>query len=311
METSYNVTQVSPEMAEAFLLRNPKNRSVNLNRVLDYANQMKCGLWVFNGAPIVFDINEVLLDGQHRLYAVCEAKVTIPFLIVSGADPKVIETIDTGRARSAGDLLHMQDVKNFNIVAAAASFLWRMWWDIDHRTFCSNENTLGIVKRFPKLVTWSSHVGGKPATIPPSLFAATLVYFDEIAQNSSLANKLLFGLTKGEGLAAGDPILHLRNRCLVERTKGSKYTSLDYWALLLSAIDALEEGKDITKLFPRERKTPVGQPKLFLQHVGALPKIKTLQNIVPPKRAGGGTSKNFKELVQEHRETSRQNLIGA
>lgn len=97
---------------------------------------MKRGEWKLNGQSIDFDWDGNLLNGQHRLEACKQAKVPFTTVVVYGLDPSVYTTYDNGRARTAGQLIGMQGVPNYNIVACAVrvSFLLRK----DSRRFAAS-----------------------------------------------------------------------------------------------------------------------------------------------------------------------------
>lgn len=90
---------VTPEMARLFLDRNINNRDIKPSVVDKYARDMRSGNWQFNGVPIQFDWNGVLIDGQHRLLALVEAGVALEFVIETGLDPASRTTIDIGATR--------------------------------------------------------------------------------------------------------------------------------------------------------------------------------------------------------------------
>jgi len=93
--------------------------------VKEYVSAMIEGEWLYNGEAIKFDRDGRLVDGQHRLEAVVKANKPIAFLVIRGLDPEVFKTIDTGKKRSAGDVLAIKGVKNPNAVGAAMRLLHR------------------------------------------------------------------------------------------------------------------------------------------------------------------------------------------
>lgn len=94
---------ITPEMALDMLSKNSANRRVRQSRVQFYAEQMKKGNWHLTGQTITFDKNGQLLDGQHRLYAIVESEVTLPFLVVTDAEPAT--EYDCGIPRNMQDRL--------------------------------------------------------------------------------------------------------------------------------------------------------------------------------------------------------------
>lgn len=75
------IIDITPEIAEAMLKRNVQNRNPKKKKIRGYAREMKRELWKENGVPIIFDDEGVLKDGQHRLKAIMESKITVSQLI--------------------------------------------------------------------------------------------------------------------------------------------------------------------------------------------------------------------------------------
>lgn len=98
------IITLTPELAKEFLNNNIGNRDLKPIKN-HYASQMKSGGWKENGEPIIIDVNGTIKDGQHRLHAVIEANYTYKCALISGVDPNVMDTIDTGTNRSLPDVL--------------------------------------------------------------------------------------------------------------------------------------------------------------------------------------------------------------
>jgi hypothetical protein len=71
------------------------------------------GVWLDNGEPIVTDEEANILQGQHRLWAVITADVTVPMTLLTGVKRRVgrngstldlYETYDQGKLRSLSDV---------------------------------------------------------------------------------------------------------------------------------------------------------------------------------------------------------------
>jgi hypothetical protein len=116
-------TLVTPQMATAFLSTHEtsplKQRRVNVLQVRRYAEMMRSGKWQENGESLKFNGSQ-LLDGQHRLRAVIEANVTLPFLIVNDLASSSFSTIDQGMPRTITHLLEMQNYTYKSSVIATA-----------------------------------------------------------------------------------------------------------------------------------------------------------------------------------------------
>lgn len=123
------VVDVTPEIAANWLHFNTHNRKISERLVLTYAETMREGEWRLNGEPIIFDYNGRLQSGQHRLLAVIESGVTIRTVLVEGAEPENIYSLESGRRRRITDVLTLKGEKNVAVLSSALSWTWR--WEHD------------------------------------------------------------------------------------------------------------------------------------------------------------------------------------
>lgn len=112
---------ITPNKAMEYLATSVGNRPLSSIYVRSYADTMKKGKWLLNGVPIIFDADGHLLDGHHRLEAVKVAGIPVRFDVVRGAPTEGFTTYDNGRHRTTGQLLAMQSVKHYNLVASIVS----------------------------------------------------------------------------------------------------------------------------------------------------------------------------------------------
>src|SRR5688572_860540 len=126
MQIRSAVETISPEVAERILTASGnevKNRKVRDGHVEWMAGQMREKKWQTNGEPIILDEDGLLLDGQHRLYAVVESGIAIETLVTRGVQRSTFSTIDTGAVRSTSDVLGIADEKYAAILAGALGWL--------------------------------------------------------------------------------------------------------------------------------------------------------------------------------------------
>jgi hypothetical protein len=98
---------ITPEIAENLLRRNPANRKPSFGTVVYYARLMVIGAWKKTGQPIIVDANQMLLDAQHRLLASYFSGASFPSYVVTGvpAEQNLFAFIDNCKARTAKDAL--------------------------------------------------------------------------------------------------------------------------------------------------------------------------------------------------------------
>jgi len=220
-EITFVNMKISPADAEYILESNSHNRSISERLVTRFSNTMaKKGRWVLNGECLKIAKNGRLLDGQHRLLALHSCGCTIPMTVCLGLDEKMFQTLDTGRARSAGDILHAAGYKNWNLHAAAARYLsyyrdgegWQ-----PRKTILSPQDILETARRFPKLEQCIN-----PAYRLKHVFSSSIAAFFIYLVKSiddDLAWEFFLKIETGQDLKKGDPILQFREVMLKYRAQ--------------------------------------------------------------------------------------------
>lgn len=100
------VLDITPEIADDWLTHcNTHNRPLSDAHVDYLASEMKAGRWRLTHQGIAFSSNRVLLDGQHRLWAIALSGVTVRMLVAVNEPPEVMEVLDTGRIRPVTHVL--------------------------------------------------------------------------------------------------------------------------------------------------------------------------------------------------------------
>lgn len=152
------VQLATPEWAAEMLERNTRNRKLSASAVGRFRDLITTGRWEFNAEPIILDRNGVLIDGQHRLSAIVDARIAVPLLVVEGVPPAAFASLDQGRTRSRGDVLTIPNEagereQRTSTLAGAISLIYR--WEcgeMSNPTLCpDNAEVLKVLDRHPKL----------------------------------------------------------------------------------------------------------------------------------------------------------------
>ena len=100
------VIDLTPEIAEDWLTHgNTHNRPV-IDAHVDYlAREMRAGRWRLTHQGVAFSTNHVLLDGQHRLWAVALSGITVPMRVFVNEPPETMGVLDTGQRRRNDQIL--------------------------------------------------------------------------------------------------------------------------------------------------------------------------------------------------------------
>lgn len=115
---SVELVQITPEKARNYLKFNKKNRKESARNLAFLVNQMREGLFLENGESIVFDQNNNLTDGQHRLMAIVQSGKSYFIPVVRGVNSNSMATYDTGKNRSAADVLSLNGFTNTHTLSA-------------------------------------------------------------------------------------------------------------------------------------------------------------------------------------------------
>jgi hypothetical protein len=213
------IENITPDLAAHYLTLNTHNRPLDKKRCGKLAAALQRGEWCMNGDAIRISRTGVLLDGQHRLMAVCMSKVPIDTVVIAGLPDDVFDTIDVEKkSRGAADVLAIRGEKNAAALGAIArlNFVYRK----SGNAFNSNLDVSPTVKeiekeieKFPLLRTAAQAVcSRKWITKFVSQSIAGFCFFVFYQKNSTLCLEFFEKLETGTGLEQGSPILHLRER---------------------------------------------------------------------------------------------------
>lgn len=115
---SVAIELITPEKAENYLKFNSNNRSMKQSHVGFLSNQIKQNLFLENGEAIIFDKFGYLKDGQHRLQAISLNDKSFFIPVVRGVEPRCMATYDTGKNRSAADVLKLNGFQYYGVIAS-------------------------------------------------------------------------------------------------------------------------------------------------------------------------------------------------
>jgi hypothetical protein len=113
---------VTPELAHLILKeKNTNNRPIYPTKLEMLKSDMNNGRFKLNGESVIFAKTGELNDGQHRLTAVAETGKPQRMIFLFGVNRDTRLTVDTGKARTAGDFLALKgEILYTSIVATTA-----------------------------------------------------------------------------------------------------------------------------------------------------------------------------------------------
>ena len=289
MSIKTTLQTITPKDAERLLGMNDCNRAIKSTRIARLSAVLNSGQWQFNGETIKVSVSGHLLDGQHRLAAVLFTGVSIETLVVEGLADKVMRTIDTGSPRRMADLVSMDGHSDPTRVAAGATLLWKVITGSAYNNPPPQPSyALDVLSRYPTISKWARLYNASKVIkriIPSASLIPALVYLEEIAKQPALAEALFHGLSTGENLQDGNPILALRNRMISFKTDGrykkAQSTTNNIWPAVVRTINALETGKQVFAVKLTDENGPVSQPALLNAHLRHETALRRLTDLAP------------------------------
>lgn len=233
---------LTPELAAEMLEHNTLNRPLSDQHVSRIARQIKTGKWRFNGDTIkIADTNDVL-DGQHRLWAVIEAKVPIETILVRGIERDAFATIDTLRkARSGSDILTLNGAHQYRAIIASA-LPWLIRWQrgalLDYRAPQNRVENSDIEDAYKAhgggLAVAAERAAKLKGVVTPSLL--TFFYYILVNRNAPLAERMMRTLEYPTAAAFDDPYFVLRAQLM--NTRNSRVNTIVVFAWMIKASNA-------------------------------------------------------------------------
>lgn len=242
---------LTPELATQLLERNQMNRPLKDRHVARIAKQIKEGKWKFNGDTIKLSDDEDVLDGQHRLWAVIEAKTPVQTLIVYGIAKDAFATIDTIRAQRTGsDIVALSGTTRHRQYIAGA-LTWMLRWQRGIMTTylapvnkIENSDVEAAFKAHPMIAAAVDETIRLRTMCNPGIMG--FLYYVITNRNAGLAERMLMTLANPAGVSVDDPFYRLRVHMVTENWR--KKEPVMTIALSIKAANVAFRGKDLRAL---------------------------------------------------------------
>lgn len=243
--------EITPIIAQQILrTRNTHNRPVSEIKVAQIKADIQTGRYGVNGESVIFDRNGNLADGQHRLTAVSEVGLSIVSNVAFGVEPEAQNTVDQGKARTAGDVLGIEGVKNSkNLAAVIRSLISYERGDrrsLGRPSEVSTQEIREYLDANPdveRLMDWAMyHKRAMQGLGPPSTFGIARGIIEPLYGSNGVF--YLDRVILGDMLTSGDPALTVRNRLMAEK-RANRQLALE--AILRGCL-AHVEGRRLTRV---------------------------------------------------------------
>lgn len=120
-QISFEIEVITPEKAREYLATSIGNRLIKKDILTKLKAALTEGTFAVNGETIVFDSNGSLMDGHHRMEAIATSGIPAICLVVRGISRDVWTTMDSGTARSLGDVFRIEGIPNYNSVSTVVA----------------------------------------------------------------------------------------------------------------------------------------------------------------------------------------------
>lgn len=263
------IVTLSPEDAMHMLESNASNRPLNDQHVRRIARQIAEGKWRFNGDTIKISTGNDILDGQHRLWAIIEAKIPVETIVVRGIEPDAFATIDTLRKpRSGADVLALLGADRHRVVLSTA-LQWLTRWQRkcleEYRAPANRIENSDVEQAFrdnPGMARAAESANKLRGLANPGLIA--FFYFVLTNRNPDLAERMMHTLENPAGVGINDPFFRLRGYFTSDKARKDPLTTI---ALMIKAANAAHKGGEIRVLSWRTQGSfPEPFPKLDVGH---------------------------------------------
>lgn len=251
---------------------NNLNRPLNEQHVKRIAAQIIGGKWRFNGDTIKLSKDGAILDGQHRLWAIVEAKIAVKTIVVSGVERDAFATIDTLRKpRSGADVLALSGASRHRQYTSAA-LQWLLRWQ--RGTIESYKKPINRIENSDIEMMYESNKGIEKAIervaklrglANPSLVA--FFYYVLANRSPELAERMVSILEDPARVSMTHPFFRLRMYFAGDHLK--RKDPVVSIALMIKAANAANAGQDIKNLVWRSQgSSPEKFPKLEVASSG-------------------------------------------
>lgn len=264
-ELKVEIVHLDPGFARELLSHNTDNyrkpSEAEVGRLADALRREEFDPEIPSNDAIVISESGVLLNGQHRCFAVIRTGVSIPVILLWGARSENADTMDTGRKRTAATVLMRHGIVDANNVAATI----RRYHEVveGRRVHLTNPLILGFAECYGGALRASVLAGRKcEATVPRALAGG--LHFAFALADQGAADYFMERLADGEGLYRGNPIHTLRNMLLNRKRPGSNKSIDTFWcsAVTIKAWNAWKRGDELRVLKWRPGDSDEAYPQI-------------------------------------------------
>lgn len=249
---------ITPETAVNWLRNNTSNRPLSEKKINQNLSQMKSGKWKLTTDAIGWDTGNKLINGQHRLHAVVRYGKPVSFLVARGLDPDAFNVIDTGKNRTASDILATNGYGRTGLLSSVVRFVMTYSKGKIYESVNSGQKELGInhqdildfvethKKTLVEILDVAHNVTTQFKGLPARFVGGLYWQFSKLDRDASM--EFFTSFASGAGLQKDDPIYQLRNKMIGNMASKKKFPDRDKLAWTILAWNHWRKKNKITKL---------------------------------------------------------------
>lgn len=215
MKDKSAVIYVTPAMAQRWFDDRAPNRPYNdeyaTKLAIDSSNMVN---WRLNGETLKFNEFQCIIDGQHRLSAICKSGVGIWTHVAYDVPNEFFDSIDVGRPRTAAQVLARAGEPNAALLGAILSLLHR--YELRQLDAVNNRAAASIVldllKKYPEARQSATFASGNTGPLLHSVNG--FLHYLGTKCDAWRTEAFLRKVQTGENISKGQPAYALRNQLL-------------------------------------------------------------------------------------------------
>jgi hypothetical protein len=246
------IMNIAPDQAMRWLDGNTHNRPLD-HKYVDYlVGEIKGGRWKLMHQGIAFDPHGVLLDGQHRLWAIALSGVTVAMNVTFDAPADSLEYLDGGKLRTRAERMSLNN--RLGLVRTAQLAVLRAMvrgLGPDRRLSYSEEVEL-MAEHKPVIDFAMGHLAtSRIKGVSASATCAVVARAWHCADNLGRLERFCEVLRTGQSRGKDEDVVILLRDYLSSRDRSQTLTNLrEHYGKVERALTAFLRGQSLTLLRP-------------------------------------------------------------
>lgn len=247
----YRLVYVTPTLAEQWLDHNDNNRKIRRSDVEKLKRDLTAGKFLENGDTFRFDVDGILIDGQHRATAIYESGIATHAVVVTNLPHEAQRTIDDNLKRTMADHLAFEGEAQGAVLGSITRRL--IMWERGY-TRNTGQHKPSVQEQFefiasnPEIVDVVAAINRyrRKRLLPPSIIGLGWWLFSRIDQEQ--CEEFFSRLNDGFMLEPGNPIAALRDKLIDINAQPGRIPEDFILALTIKTWNAFRDGRSIRAL---------------------------------------------------------------